>query len=85
MEELAVEVTVGERIGSVPFVHKGTQFDLVALEVTMDTEPKALHVHEDSGWFTEEEMLRLDLADSDRLLYDRFKSRFREVLRRSLE
>ena len=84
-EELEVSITVGEPIGSVPFRHKETDFDLVALEVRMDSEPQALHVHEEYGWFTEEEMIELDLADSDRLLYNRFKSRFREVLRRSLE
>lgn len=51
----------------------------------MPPEPRTLRVHEEWGWFTEEELLRLDLADSDRLLYERFKSRFREVLRRSSE
>jgi 8-oxo-dGTP diphosphatase len=84
-EELEVTITVGETLGSVPFRHKGTHFDLVALEVLMDSDPKVLHVHEECGWFTEEEMLNLDLADSDRLLYEQFRSRFREVLRRSLE
>ncbi len=84
-EELEVSITVGDRIGSVPFSHQGTDFDLVALEVRMDSDPRALHVHERYGWFTEGEMIALDLADSDRLLYNRFKSRFRELLRRSLE
>ena len=84
LEELEVEITVGSRIGSVPFTHRGTEFDLVAMEVSMSGEPTALHVHQDCGWFSEQEMLELDLADSDRLLYNRFKSRFREVLHRSL-
>ena len=84
-EELEVTVSVGEPIGSVPFRHKETDFDLVALEVQMESDPQVLHVHEECGWFTEEEMVQLDLADSDRLLYEQFKSRFREVLRRSLE
>lgn len=55
------------------------------MEVQMESDPQVLHVHEECGWFTEEEMVQLDLADSDRLLYEQFKSRFREVLRRSLE
>lgn len=84
-EELELSVTVGEQIGSVPFRHKDTDFDLVALEVWMESDPRVLHVHEECGWFTEEEMVALNLADSDRMLYEQFKSRFREVLRRSLE
>lgn len=85
MEELEIPISVGERIGSVPFVHKGTAYDLVALKVEMRSDPTVLHVHEEWGWFTEEELLALDLADSDRMLYERFKSRFREVLLRSSE
>ena len=84
-EELEVSITVGEPLGSVPFRHKGTDFDLVALEIWMEKDPEVLHVHEECGWFTEKEMENLKLADSDRLLYEQFKSRFRELLRRSLE
>ncbi|MFW6214575.1 MAG: NUDIX domain-containing protein [Alkalispirochaetaceae bacterium] len=85
LEELEMRIRAGEEIGSVPFEHRGVAYQLVALTVTMEGEPQLLHVHEEVGWFTEEEVVALDLADSDRQLFDRFRSRFRELLRRSSE
>lgn len=80
-----MRIRAGEELGSVPFEHKGTDYDLVALAVSMESDPEVLHVHEEAGWFLEEEVVALDLADSDRELFDRFRSRFRELLRRSSE
>ncbi len=72
MEELGVSVEVGAEIGSVPFEHKGIRYILVAYEITLLDEPKTLSVHSEAGWFLPEELENLDLADSDRLLVERY-------------
>lgn len=69
-EEFGVGITVGAEIGAVPFVHRSIPYILVAYWITFETPPQRLYEHLDSGWFTRDQMLALDLADSDRLLIE---------------
>lgn len=69
-EELGIESTIGPVLGEVPFEHKGTAYLLVARETSFHTNPVLVDAHTEDGWFTRDEMLALDLADSDRLLID---------------
>jgi 8-oxo-dGTP diphosphatase len=69
-EEFGVAITVGEELGSVPFSHGGRDYILVGYRVEIEREPLELREHIDSGWFFPEEVLALDLADSDRLLFE---------------
>ncbi len=70
-EELGVSVRVGNEIGSVTFEHKRVLYILVAYEIELVQSPKNLTVHTETGWFLPEELLALDLADSDRVLIER--------------
>ena len=72
MEELDVEIDVGEELGTVLFEHKSTPYILVAYAIVLHAPPRRLSVHTDTGWFSPEEMVRLDLADSDRALIERY-------------
>ncbi len=69
-EEFGVRISVGEELGSVRFEHGNTRYMLVGYRVEIPREPLELREHLDSGWFTPEEVLRLDLADSDRRLVE---------------
>lgn len=70
LEEFGVAITVGDELGSVPFSHGGRDYILVGYRVEMEREPLELREHIDSGWFLPDEVLALDLADSDRLLFE---------------
>lgn len=68
-EELGVTVTVHEELGSTPFIHRDTEYMLVAWRVTIpDGEEPRLYEHVDSGWFRAREVATLNLAPSDRAL-----------------
>lgn len=70
-EEFGVTVTVGDELGSVPFDHGETRYMLVGYRVEIPRQPLELREHLESGWFTPDEITRLDLADSDRRLLAR--------------
>jgi 8-oxo-dGTP diphosphatase len=69
-EEFRVAISVGDEIGTVLFEHGGTHYVLVAYHVQFEVLPETLLEHTDSGWFLPEEMLQLDLAESDRRLIE---------------
>jgi 8-oxo-dGTP diphosphatase len=69
LEELAVPVSVGARIGEAEFTHKTTHFTLTAWLVTLESDRYVLHEHTQWRWVTAEELDALDFAASDRLLF----------------
>jgi 8-oxo-dGTP diphosphatase len=69
-EEFQVAVSVGAEIGTVLFEHGGTRYILVAYQIRFETPPEILLEHTDSGWFLPDELLKLDLAESDRRLVE---------------
>ncbi len=70
-EEFAVDISVHGEIGAVPFEHGAVELMLVAYGISFHTPPTRLIEHVDSGWFSPEEMVALDLAESDRRLIER--------------
>lgn len=69
-EEFQVSVSVGAELGTVPFEHNGTRYLLVAYEIQFGSVPEVLLEHTDAGWFLPGEVLTLDLAESDRRLFE---------------
>lgn len=72
-EELEINVSVGELVCSGEFTHYDKTFVLEAYRITADpgAEPSLSgpgSEHQEAGWFTPEEMTRLDLPDSDRII-----------------
>lgn len=70
-EEFGVRIRVGAELGSVDFRHRDQDYVLVAYAILFLDEPRELHEHIASGWFTPTDLLALDLADSDRHLIER--------------
>lgn len=74
MEELELHVEVGDILGKGTFSHKGKEFLLEMYSVSFDDEPKVLHEHVETGWFTADEVDKLDLAGSDRIVLSAYLS-----------
>ncbi len=70
-EEFEVEIAVGPEISRVPFTHGGEDFVLLGIAIDLLQEPTVLHEHSETGWFTAQQALKLDLTDSDRELLRR--------------
>lgn len=66
MEELALPVKTGALLGTSFFTHRDRRFRLDLYEVRFDTEVMVLREHQETGWFSREEIRKLPLADSDR-------------------
>jgi 8-oxo-dGTP diphosphatase len=69
LEEFGVSVDVGDELGSVPFDHGGTPYILVGYRVEIPQVSLVLREHCEAGWFFPDELLQLDLSDSDRTLF----------------
>ncbi|MFQ3619415.1 MAG: (deoxy)nucleoside triphosphate pyrophosphohydrolase [Spirochaetales bacterium] len=72
-EEFGVPSRVLEFLGSVEFVHNSIPYSLLAFWVEWQTNPHFLEEHTEVGWFSLEEIEQLDLADSDRALFEKLK------------
>lgn len=67
-EEFGILVRVGERIGESTFSNSGRIYELAAFRVAFEDEPPYLREHAEAAWLGAEELLTLDLSDSDRSL-----------------
>jgi 8-oxo-dGTP diphosphatase len=71
VEELGIEVRVGELLCSVRFRGSSVDLELFAFRVTERSGDPVLHEHEESRWVPPSELLSYDLADSDRKIVER--------------
>lgn len=67
-EEFGLSVAVGATIGRSAFQNNGKTYELTALLVSFSGEPLELREHDEICWVGAEELLSLDLSDSDRSL-----------------
>jgi 8-oxo-dGTP diphosphatase len=67
-EEFGVTVRVGALLGESQFVNGDKRYRLSALLVELLTEPTDLREHDELRWIGAEELLAIDLAESDRAL-----------------
>ncbi len=70
LEELGVEVEVGNYLTSIDFENAGTLYHLKAYSVTLLSEDFHLLVHSRVEWLTLAELGKRNLVDSDRRLTD---------------
>jgi 8-oxo-dGTP diphosphatase len=67
-EEFDVELEVGKAIGETSFANHGKTYELIALLVSFEGEPRRLQEHDEYLWVCADVLVNLDLADSDRSL-----------------
>ncbi|PKL09592.1 MAG: CTP pyrophosphohydrolase [Spirochaetae bacterium HGW-Spirochaetae-7] len=67
-EEFGLSVTAGAIIGKSSFANNGKTYELAAIQVLFEGEPPFLHEHVACRWVGAEELVKIDLADSDRSL-----------------
>ncbi len=67
-EELGVVAEPGAKLAEAMFVHAGVESLLEGYDVRLASETFHLTVHEEIGWYTLNDALDLDLAESDRNL-----------------
>jgi 8-oxo-dGTP diphosphatase len=67
-EEFGVTVRVGALLGESQFVNGDKRYRLSALLVELLTEPTDLREHDELRWLGAEELVAIDLAESDRAL-----------------
>ena len=74
MEELGVHVEVGRLLVQIDFVNRGVLYHLMAHEVRLLEEDFALSVHSGVSYKTLDEIVGLDLVDSDRRIVEFLRS-----------
>lgn len=67
-EEFGLSIVAGAVIGKSSFMNNGKSYELAAILVSFDGKPAFLREHLEYRWVGAEELLTLDLADSDRSL-----------------
>ncbi len=67
-EEFGLAVTVGRMIGQSTFQNNGKHYELAALLVSFDGDPRELCEHDEVLWVSAADLETLDLSDSDRSL-----------------
>lgn len=67
-EEFDVRVEVFEPVGEVPFSHAGADYVLIGYRIALDSAPRVLRDHIETGWFDPQRLLELDLPESDGIL-----------------
>jgi 8-oxo-dGTP diphosphatase len=73
-EELQVHIIVGKEICSAVFSNRGVQYALKAFDVKLLERGFTLAEHQETGWFSIQEMIRLPMADSDRSILEWLRS-----------
>jgi 8-oxo-dGTP diphosphatase len=88
-EEFGIHADIGSLLFTTCFRNNDIEYRLISFEATIGEPPVFLAEHTEIGWFTLEEIERLDLADSDRVLFQKLKPyfilRFQAECSRSLE
>ncbi len=77
-EELQIDVVVGKLICTGGFSNRGTDYRLQAYDVRLLSEAFTLAEHQNTGWFTLPEMVRLPMAESDRSIVECIRNSCRE-------
>jgi len=67
LEELEVDVSIGDLLAETHFAHDGHDFTLYSYRVYPESENWVFHEHSEARWVSKEELFSLDLADSDRI------------------
>ena len=76
LEELGVEITVGDFLGSAVFEHRGLKRHLRAYHVSFAVPKCTLMEHTQWRWAALEEIEQLDFVESDLKLLPALKNRF---------
>jgi 8-oxo-dGTP diphosphatase len=79
LEELGVEIAVGDFLGSAVFEHRGLQCQVRAYRVFFAPTDFALTAHTQWRWADLEEIEQLDFVDSDRKLLPTLKNVFLSI------
>jgi 8-oxo-dGTP diphosphatase len=74
LEEFGVAVTVGPLLGSGEFSHNGQKFALNGYRVFFASDQLRMTEHDECRWAALEEIMTLNFADSDRLLFPRLQA-----------
>lgn len=69
-EELEIDVTVGERLGTIVHHYPEKSIELIAYQCTIDRGPPVLHEHADLRWCTLSQLSDIKLATADQRLVD---------------
>jgi 8-oxo-dGTP diphosphatase len=69
-EELEIDIIVGKLLCTGDFSNRGTDYHLQAYDVKLLSEGFTLAEHQNTGWFTLSEMVRLPMAESDRSIVE---------------
>ncbi len=72
MEEVSLEIEVGDFLVSTTFTNKGVHYTLYCFLVSLkgDSSSPSLNVHERVKWVSREEMKALDFGESDSVIRD---------------
>lgn len=70
LEEFEVSIRVGPHLVSTSFSHNDKQYRLLAFEVFLEEENLSLREHEEVRWLSFPEIASLNLADSDRRIFE---------------
>jgi mutator protein MutT len=74
LEEFGAEISVGAFISSARFFHDGKEYSVMAFEAALKTPIRELREHEKVLWLPLKDIGQLNLADSDREIYEGLKS-----------
>jgi 8-oxo-dGTP diphosphatase len=69
-EEFGAEILVGAFLASTQFFHNTKEYTMMAFEAVLQTPIRELRAHEEIRWLAFEDIGCLDLADSDRRIYE---------------
>jgi mutator protein MutT len=72
-EEFDAQISVGRHLLTTRFSNNGAEYSLMVFEAVFETPIHELREHEEIRWLTLEEAGSLDLADSDRKIYNDLK------------
>jgi len=75
-EELGAEISVGNFLVKVEFENKDELYSVLAYNAVFDTTPAALGEHDEIRWLPFKDIAELDLAGSDREIYEKLKLKF---------
>jgi 8-oxo-dGTP diphosphatase len=73
-EEFGAEVSVGAHILTTRFSNAGKDYCLMVFDAAFKTPPGNLNAHEEIRWLPLEKIGELDLADSDRKIYEKLRT-----------
>ncbi len=70
LEEMNVEIEVFDKVFESFFRNDSKKFRLQVFRIELKEDVREMPEHQKTGWFTPGEMIKLDMADSDRKIAD---------------